>query len=316
VSFSSFMDESAELADLILPEPTFLERWGDDHIEGLGYPGISLYQPVIEPLYDTMNTGDFLLKVAEAMGGSIAKAFPWKTYEEVLQFRLKDIGADWETFKELGVWFNPGYRFAKRGSQNWIKDIVGKDRLNAPRDGYFDLYSRELNCFLGKMKKAELAPLGITMTGDGASLPHYEATAFSGDEKEFPFALNIITLMSLGPRSDAANMPSLQEISGMTVRETWDSWLEMNPESAHKLGLAEDDQVQIESPFGRVSTKVKLVAGLHPDVVNLPFNQGHTAVGRYAKGRGVNGLEILNPASEPLTGLASFTNTRVKVSKV
>ena len=69
VSFSSFMDESAELADLILPEPTFLERWGDDYIEGLGYPGISLYQPVIEPLYDTMNTGDFFLKVAAAMGG-------------------------------------------------------------------------------------------------------------------------------------------------------------------------------------------------------------------------------------------------------
>ncbi|MBV5343794.1 hypothetical protein JZU68_09420, partial [bacterium] len=118
-----------------------------------------------------------------------------------------------------------------------------------------------------------------------------------------------------GPRSDAANMPSMQEISGMTVRETWDSWLEMNPESARKLGLVENDRVKIESPFGAISTKVKLVAGLHPDVVNMPFNQGHTAVGRFAKGRGVNGLEILNPASEPLTGLASFTNTRVKVTK-
>lgn len=315
VSFSSFMDESAELADLILPEPIFLERWGDDHVEGLGYPGISLYQPVVEPLYDTMNTGDFILKVAEAMGGSIAQAFPWKTYEEVLQFRLKDIGANWELLKELGVWFNPGYRFAKRGSQHWIENVVGAERLNAPRDGYFDLYSRELNCFLGEMKKDELAALGITMTGDGAILPHYEATVFQGDEEHYPFLLNVITLMSLGPRSDAANMPTLQEISGMTVRETWDSWLEMNPQSAAKLGLMENDRVEIESPFGRIRTRVKLVAGLRPDVVNLPFNQGHTAVGRYAKGRGVNGLEILNPASEPLTGLASFTNTRVNVSR-
>ncbi|GAB4551115.1 MAG: molybdopterin-dependent oxidoreductase [Anaerolineales bacterium] len=315
VSFSSFMDETAELADLILPEPTFLERWGDDHVEGLGYPGVSLYQPVIEPLYDTMNTADFFLKVAEAMGGTIAKAFPWKSYEEALQFRLKDIGAEWEIFKELGVWFNPAYRFAKRGSQQWKERVVGAERLNAPRDGYFDLYSRELNCLLGKMKKDELAKLGITMTGDGASLPHYEPTAFVGDETEYPFLLNVITLMSLGPRSEAANMPTLQEISGMTVRETWDSWLEMNPQSAAKLGLAENDWVNIESPFGRISTRVKLVAGLRPDVVNMPFNQGHTAVGRYAKGRGVNGLEIMNPASEPLTGLASFTNTRVKVTR-
>ncbi|MEW5940861.1 MAG: molybdopterin dinucleotide binding domain-containing protein, partial [Chloroflexota bacterium] len=315
VSFSTFLDESAELADLILPEPTFLERWGDDHIEGMGYPGISIYQPVVKPLYDTMNTGDFFLKVAEAMGGTIAKAFPWKSYEEVLQFRLKDIGAEWELLTELGVWFNPGYRFAKRGSQHWIGNVVGAERLNSPRDGYFDLYSRELNCFIGKMKKDELAALGITMTGDGAVLPHYEPTAFQGDEAQYPFMLNIITLMSLGPRSDAANMPSLQEISGMTVRETWDSWLEMNPESAAKLRLAENDLVNIESPFGRIRTQVKLAAGLHPDVVNMPFNQGHTAVGRYAKSRGANGLEILNPASEPLTGLASFTNTRVKVSK-
>ncbi len=315
VSFSSFMDESAEFADLILPEPTFLERWGDDHIEGLGYPGVSLYQPVIEPLYDTMNTGDFLLKVAENMGGAIAKAFAWKSYEEVLQFRLKDIGADWETFKELGVWFVPGYRFAKRGSPKWLNEVIGTDRLNTPRDGYFDLYSRELNCLLGKMKKDQLAALGITMSGDGANLPHHEETVFAGDESKYPFVLNVITLMSLGPKSEAANMPTLQEISGMTVGETWTSWLEMNPASARKLGLADKDLVKIESPFGRISTKVRYVAGLHPDVVNLPFNQGHTAVGRFAKGRGVNGLELLNPASEPLTGLAAFTNTRVKVSR-
>jgi len=315
VSFSSFMDESAELADLILPEPTFLERWGDDHIEGLGYPGVSLYQPVIEPLYDTMNTADFFLKVAEAMGGTIAEAFAWKSYEEVLQFRLKDIGADWETFKELGVWFAPGYHFAKRGSPKWLREVVGKDRLNTPRDGYFDLYSRELNYIFGNMKKDELAKVGISMTGDGANMSHYEPTAFAGEEAEYPFTLNVVTLMSLGPRSDAANMPTLQEISGMTVGETWNSWLEMNPESARGLGLADKDWVEVESPFGSIRTKVRFVAALHPDVVNLPFNQGHTAVGRFAKGRGVNGLELLNPGSEPLTGLAAFTNTRVKVSK-
>jgi anaerobic selenocysteine-containing dehydrogenase len=79
--------------------------------------------------------------------------------------------------------------------------------------------------------------------------------------------------------------------------------------------LQDKDPVWVESPFGKVKTKVRLVKGLRPDVVNMPYNQGHTAVGRFAKGRGVNGLELLNPASEPLTGLAAFTNTRVKVSK-
>jgi anaerobic selenocysteine-containing dehydrogenase len=71
--------------------------------------------------------------------------------------------------------------------------------------------------------------------------------------------------------------------------------------------------VWVESPFGRVKTKVRFVKGLRPDVVNLPNNQGHTAVGRWARDRGVNGLDLLDPATEPLSGLAAFTNTRVRV---
>lgn len=99
----------------------------------------------------------------------------------------------------------------------------------------------------------------------------------------------------------------------MTVGETWDSWLEMNPEAAHERHLEDKDRVWVESAHGKVQTKVRLVPGLRPDVVNLPYNQGHRAVGRWAQNRGVNGLELLGPASEPLTGLAAFTNTRVKV---
>lgn len=311
VSFSNFMDESAELADLVLPEATFLERWGDDYIEGFGYPGIALRQPASEPLYDTLNTCDFLLKVAGRMGGEIAQAFPWESYEEVLQFRLKDVGADWETLKELGVWLVPGYRYAKRGGQRWF-NVVGRDRLRAPRDGYFDFYSRELFALFGKKNKADLAEYGISLTGDATALPHFEEVVYAGEGE---LTLNIFTLMSLGSKSETANMPTLMEISGMTVGETWNSWLEMNPETAHELGLKDGDRVWVESPFGKVKTRLRLVKALRPDVVNLPYNFGHTAVGRYAKDRGVNGLQLLNPASEPVSGLAAFTNTKVKVSR-
>ncbi len=36
-------------------------------------------------------------------------------------------------------------------------------------------------------------------------------------------------------------------------------------------------------------------------------------VGRWARGRGVHGLALMGPDSEPLTGLAALANTRVKV---
>ncbi len=312
VSFSTFADESARYADLILPEPTFLERWQDDVIHGLGYPGVALRQPAIEPRLQTRNAGDVILQIAQAMGGEIEKAFPWKSFLEVIQFRLKDIGVEWKTFQELGVWLIPGYRYAHRGSSHWVNEVVGRDRRNAPRDGHFDFYSREISCVLGAMKKDHLAALGISVTGDPVCLPHQENGLAAGDPAEFPLRLNVITLMSLGPVSASANLPSLQEISGMTVGETWNSWLEMNPLTAQELGIVDKDMVWVESPFGKLKTKMRLVKGLRPDVVNLPYNQGHTT-GRFGGGRGVNGLDIINPASEPSSGLAALTNTNVKV---
>lgn len=313
VSFSTFMDETTQYADLVLPEPTFLERYQDDHIEGVGYPGVGLRQPVIAPRYDTMHTGDFLLRVAAKMGGPVAQAFPWATFEELLRDRLRLVGTKWETLRELGVWLTPGYHFARRGSDTWTNEVVGAHRQNAPRDGRFDFFSRELHAVLGKSSPEALAKLGIHAEGDTAFLPHHEAVTYAGAEEDYPFVLNVITLMSLGSYSANANLPTLQEISGMTVGETWGSWLEMNPESAANLHLVDGEIVVVESPFGRLQTKLKLVKALHPDVVNMPYNQGHTAVGRWARNRGVNGLEILNPASEPVAGLAAFTNTRVRV---
>lgn len=313
VSFSSFLDETAQFADLVLPDHTFLERWQDDFIEGLGYSGVALRQPVVEPVYNTRNAGDVLIDLAHRVGGPVAAAFPWANFVELLKWRLQDVGASWETLTELGVWAVPPYKFANRGSEPWINEVVGRDRQPAAQDGYFDFFSRKLHCLLGDADEATLQRLGIQARGDEVYLPHYEPASFQGDEEVYPFALNVITLMSLGPYTANANLPTLQEISGMTVCETWDSWLEMNPESAHRLGVRDKDPVWVESPFGRARTKVRLVPGLRPDVVNLPYNQGHRAVGRWAKNRGVNGLELMGPGTEPLTGLAAFTNTRVRV---
>ena len=50
VSFSSFMDETTEMANLILPDNTTLESWGDysprESVHGL-------IQPVMTPVFNT-----------------------------------------------------------------------------------------------------------------------------------------------------------------------------------------------------------------------------------------------------------------------
>ena len=129
ISFSSFMDDTARYADLVLPEPTFLERYEDHYIEGLGYSGVGLRQPVIFPRHDTMSIGDFLLKVAAAMEGPISTLFPWQSYQGLIRYRLLDIGTDWDTLKDLGVWMIPGYRFARRGSRHGFETVEGHSGL-------------------------------------------------------------------------------------------------------------------------------------------------------------------------------------------
>ncbi|HEX9115143.1 MAG TPA: molybdopterin-dependent oxidoreductase, partial [Anaerolineae bacterium] len=268
VSFSSFLDESAQYADLILPDHTFLERWQEDYVEGVREAGVALRQPVIAPVHETRSAGDVVIDLAHRVGGWLTTAFPWTDYSQLMMEQLKDTGANWETLTKLGIWSETSVPKAARGSDDWVKGVVGRDRQRSPRDGYFDFFSRELQCLLGGAGEEELQRLGIQARGDEVFLPHHEPVRYHGDAAGYPFVLNLVSLMSLGTYSANANLPSLQEISGMMVGETWDSWLEMNPTAAAQRGLADRAAVWVESPFGKVQTKVRLVAGLRPDVVN------------------------------------------------
>ena len=59
VSFSPYMDDSTQFADLILPDHTPMERWQDDPLFlNNGFPVFGIRQPVIGPLYQTQATGD------------------------------------------------------------------------------------------------------------------------------------------------------------------------------------------------------------------------------------------------------------------
>jgi molybdopterin-containing oxidoreductase family iron-sulfur binding subunit len=80
VSFSSLPDETSELANLILPSPTFLEAWGDyqpcKSVEGL-------MQPAMGAMFDTRPMEDLLISAGRKLAGE--KKFPWKNFYEMLR---------------------------------------------------------------------------------------------------------------------------------------------------------------------------------------------------------------------------------------
>jgi molybdopterin-containing oxidoreductase family iron-sulfur binding subunit len=73
VSFASALDETAAMADLILPDRHALESWGDSNPR----PGVyALRQPALQPVphFDSRQTGDGLLSVTARMGQDLGGA--------------------------------------------------------------------------------------------------------------------------------------------------------------------------------------------------------------------------------------------------
>jgi anaerobic selenocysteine-containing dehydrogenase len=94
----------------------------------------------------------------------------------------------------------------------------------------------------------------------------------------------------------------------------WNTWVEINPETAHELGLTNDDVVKIISEAGEVEAPVYLYPAIHPEVIAMPFGQGHSAYGRYAQGRGVNPADILGVHLNE-AGDLSFAGMKVRIEK-
>jgi len=311
VSLSPYLDETSQHADLLLPDCTYLEKWFLEPLEpSLGYPAVGLGQPIVDPLYDTHNTADVLIELARAMSGSLVTAMPWDSFVEALRERVRGLyqtgigmpsGETTETFEEFwtelqsrSVWYDQSYEF-----RQW-------ERTFATPSGRFE--------FTSQILKEKLATLG-TPFEDEDLLPRYQAPAFEGDEDEYPFHLRTFKMITYTERW-GGNIPWLQEIYGLHVQEKWDSWVELNPETAHELDIHDGDLVWVESTQGSIELRARLWPGTPPEVVSIPLGQGHTAGGRWAENRGANPNELIAPLTDPLSGELATQSMRVRVRKV
>ncbi|RMG39544.1 MAG: 4Fe-4S dicluster domain-containing protein [Candidatus Dadabacteria bacterium] len=87
ISFASHMDETAKLADIILPAHHSLEEWGDAH----PFNGVyGLTQPVMRPVFNTRSFGDMLITLSEKSGNKKA-AYGAANFEEYLKNAWKKI---------------------------------------------------------------------------------------------------------------------------------------------------------------------------------------------------------------------------------
>ena len=97
----------------------------------------------------------------------------------------------------------------------------------------------------------------------------------------------------------------------------WSSWVEINPQTAERLGIAQGDIVEIASAHGTLRAPALDLPGIAPDVVAMPVGQGHETFTRYASGRGENPISDSGAGhAKPETGALAWAATRVKIARV
>ena len=275
ISFSSFPDETVMAADYVFPDHTGLESFGYQRVPtGSGQSMISGAQPIVAPYYNTRATVDVLLTAGAQAGGKAA--LPFKDEVEYIQSKLAGL-------------------------------VDAKDGFFAASD--MPTFWAQFQQYGGWWQNS--ATLGTPAAASEVmdQTLKISPAKFEGDGEYILMPYVSPTLAEAG-----ANKPWLQELPDPTTTVMWNSWLEINPKTAEELGFANDEVVKVTSPFGDLEVTVLIYPAIRPDVVAIPFGQGHSAYGRYAENRGVNPAKLFGKTFNG-AGDLTFAGVKVKISK-
>ena len=151
--------------------------------------------------------------------------------------------------------------------------------------------------------------------GESPALHTYAEPRFDGDAATYPFHFLPYASQAFNDGS-AAHLPWLQEMPDPLTSAMWSSWVEINPQTAERLGVVQGDVIEVTSTQGTLRAPAMISPGIAPDIVAMPVGQGHESFTRYASGRGANPIAILAPLTESETGALAWAATRVKIARV
>lgn len=273
VAFTAYMDETAEMADIILPIPTHLQRLEDVPTPfGMNQKVTGLSRPVVEDRHAPPQAGDTLILLAGKLGGSVAESFPWKSYDACLK-------------ETLGPSLKPMQK------EGFIASAIQPLDFKTP-SGKFQFMSEACSYEGGAM---------------------HGAVGIDGEESGYPLLLIPYAhpRLASGPVADTPFMMKTLPNSVLTDDRTW---VEMNPATAGKWGLAEGVCAKIKTARGQCTVRVHLNAGLTPGVIAMPTGLGHFAeADPYMAGKGVNVNAVMGPVEDPVSGLDATVGIRASM---
>jgi anaerobic selenocysteine-containing dehydrogenase len=329
VNVNPYYDESAALADLILPDTPFTERWGwEDMVSPAQIPEYYIRQPAVKPLGECRDFADVCIDMAERMGFPLG----YKSHEEFVQKScemtpaVKEAGG-FEYMKANGVYHDPAakpafYSYKKVLSpEKYEKETVVKD----PRTGTFwdwkkaKLESAEEALAKGYLKTKGSYKAYVDMEVDGEVL-----SGFKPDKVNLSGLFEIYS--DIMKDADLPAMPSWTDIPEHAAKKPEDlilttyknasqihsrsanckylteifhdnpAWI--NPETAKAKGIADGDAIKVKSASGELATTARVTPAIVPGAIAISHHCGHWEYGRYASGKKAPLAEADEPDTE------------------
>jgi thiosulfate reductase / polysulfide reductase chain A len=347
VVIDPMLSETAMLADYVLPGTVYLERY-DLNSHWVTWPCLGLRQPAVKPLFGQLaeyevvtalgrrlglkdGTGKDFFRVGPLSGKPIEDLTAW--YEDFLSNELRK-GAPGITLAELktlpgAVWVDKkGTRyekFAEPISEDKLKTAFFAGDAKAEGTAVYDkppetggkrigtvVGGKPVRGFATKSGKVEFVSSWLAGIKDAEGRPVDPLPAYLPRNWQ-PSADYPLYLINW---KEASHTHSRTQNNSWLLDIKPDNPLIVHPDTAARNGIAEGDEVWVESTQGKVRARVKVSRRIHPEVVGLQHGFGHTALGRKARGRGTSDAVLRPTKADPLSGMAMHKEACVRVYKL
>jgi thiosulfate reductase / polysulfide reductase chain A len=268
--------DTAWMADVILPESTYLER--TDPVESFAAPYgfLALRKQVVPPLFDTRACLDIMKGLAGRLG---LESFFQYDIDSVIAAQLAPHGLTRADFDRTGMW-------SDRQVRSYGTTRNAEYRFRTP-SGKIELANERL-------RRQGLDPLPRYVPPVGPAPG--ELRLLPGKQAFFTHAAN-------------QNNEWLHELCPENL-------LWIHRAEAEKRHIGEGDLVIVRSPVGQVRVKAHVTDRLRPDCVHLPHGFGQRSPGlRRAGGRGASDQDLIVARSDRITGNAALHETFVTVER-
>lgn len=238
VVFELFMTETAELADIVLPACSFMEKSGVGYVYGVTncIPFAMLRKKVIEPIGESRPDWKIWTGLATRLGYD--EYFPWKTEEEIIDFFLKPSGL---TREQLETEHPEGMYYAEtKYKQGKYYTPSGKIELYSEtlEENGYDPIPKHIEPSKSPISTPELFKKYPVILTTGARIQEYTHTQFRG-------------------------VPSLEKTAPEPIAE-------IHPETAAKHGVGDGQMIKVETTKGTIEIKARTTDDIHQDILSIP----------------------------------------------